>query len=60
MELSKERQLPDLTNEKKVILSEDALRQMSKNVTGFIPNNVESPDDSAFAYEYHCQVQVDY
>lgn len=59
MELSKERQLPDLTNgsnEKKVILSEDALRQMSKNVTGFIPNNVESPDESAFAYEYHCQV----
>ena len=59
MELSKKRQLPDFTNgsnEKKLVPSEDALRQMSKNVTGFIPKDVESPDESAFAYEYYRQV----
>lgn len=53
MELNKKRELQDLThgsNEIKTILSEDALRQLSKSLMRLIPNNVENLEEGAFAY----------
>lgn len=63
MELNKERELQDLThgsNEIKTILSEDALRQLSKSLMRLIPNNVENLEEGAFAYGICRQAEEDY
>ena len=58
MDVNKEREILDLidnTSENKAILSEDALRQLSKSLTKLIPKTVESRGDSVFAYGFPAQ-----
>ena len=61
---NKEREPQDLikgSNENKAILSEDAMRQLSKSLTVLIPNkNVDSLKEDAFAYGLWCHVEEDY
>lgn len=61
---NKEREPQDLIkggNENKAILSEDALRQLSKSLTVLIPNkNVDSLEEDAFAYRLRCHAEEDY
>ena len=47
--------LIDGNNENEALLSEDALRLLSKSLTGLIPNNVDSVEDDALAYAFHKQ-----
>ena len=47
--------LIDGSNENKALLSEDALRLLSKSLTGLIPNNIDSVENGAFAYAFHKQ-----
>ena len=63
MEFSKECEPQDLisgSNDNRTVLSEDALRQLSKSLTGLIPNNVDSPEKGAFAYGFYRQAEEDY
>lgn len=63
MELNREREPQDLinsSNENKAILSEDSLRQLSKSLTGLIPNNVDVLEESVIAYEIRHQAEEDY
>ena len=41
------------SNENETVLSEDALRQLSKSLTGFIQKNVDDLEQGAFTYG-HC------
>lgn len=55
MQLNEERELRDLINggnENRAILSEHALRQLSKSLTGLIPDNVDNLEEDAFAYRF--------
>ena len=55
MELKKKSELQDHingTDEDKAILSEDALRKLSKSLTAFISKNVDSLEESAIAYGF--------
>ncbi len=63
MEVNNEPEPQDLINgsmENGAILSEDALRQLSKSLTRLIPSNVDSLEDGAFAYGFHRQDREDY
>ena len=42
------------------ILSEDALRQLSKSLTALVPENVDSLEEGAFAYGFRRQGEEDY
>lgn len=55
MELNNERELQGITNGSKeddITLSEDALRQLSKASTVFIPTNVGSLEEGALGYGF--------
>lgn len=63
MELNREREPQDLvngSNENKAILSEDSLRQLSKSLTGLIPNNVDVLEEGVIAYGIRRQAEEDY
>lgn len=63
MELNKVRELQDHINgsdEIGAILSEDALRQLSKSLTALIPENVDSLGENTFAYGFCRQGEEDY
>lgn len=63
MEFNKERESRDLINrgnENIAILSEHALRQLNKSLTGIIPRNVDSVEEDAFAYKFCRQAKEDY
>ena len=56
MEINQESKPQDLINGSKkngAILSQHALRQLSKSFTKLIPNNVSSLDEDTFAYGLH-------
>ena len=64
MELYREREPQDLingSNEIKAVLSEDALRQLSKSLTGLIPNNhVNCLEEGSFMYVIRRRAQENY
>ncbi len=63
MEVNNEPEPQDLINgsmENGAILSEDALRQLSKSLTKLIPSNVDSLEDGALLYGFHRQDGEDY
>ena len=60
MEIKEECKPQDLINgskENRAILSQDALRQLSKSFTKLIPNNVSSLGKDAFAYGLHKRIR---
>ena len=48
------------SKKEEAILSEDALRQLSKSLTRLIPNDVEIVEKNAFAYGFHKQTEEDH
>lgn len=44
----------------KAILSEDSLRQLSKSLTGLIPNNVDVLEEGVIEYGIRHQAEEDY
>ena len=63
MELNREREPQNLingSNGNKAILSEDSLRQLSKSLTGLIPNNVDVLEEGVIAYGIRHQAEEDY
>ena len=63
MELNKEREPRSLingSNENKPLLSEDALRQMSKSLTAFIPNKLDRLEEDGLRYGFRKQTGEDY
>lgn len=60
MELNKKCEIQDHTNgtdEYKAILSEDALRKLSKSLTALIPKHVDSLEENTFAYGVRPQAE---
>ena len=60
MAFGKEGELQDLVDDGKnnnPILSEHALRQLSKTLPEHIPNSVDSLDEAAFRYDTCCKAE---
>ena len=60
MEIKEECKPQDLINgskENRAILSQDALRQLSKSFTKLIPNKISSLGEDAFAYGLHKRIR---
>ena len=63
MELNKEREPRGLINgssENKPLLSEDALRQMSKSLTALIPDKLDGLEEDGMRYGFRKQTGEDY
>lgn len=62
MELNKEREPRGLINgsNEKPLLSEDALRQLSKSLTALIPDKFDSLEEDDFTYGFRKQTGEDY
>ena len=61
MGLGEEVQLQDLIDGgkgEKTILSEHALRQLSKTLPGHIPNNADRLEEAAFRYDTCCKAEI--